>query len=111
MMKRRAESLVDVTPGETVRVRQVLFDTLRAYCGDLGVHEGDQVTLIEDGVFNLLLEEADGRLVHCPCEFARFVEVAREKRLRERSRRVETRRTRAEDPQSDRSHGRERSFR
>jgi hypothetical protein len=76
-MQEHAESLVDVGPGETVRVRQVIFDSLRAYCAELGVGKGDQLTLLESGRSNLLLEEADGRLVRCPCEYARFVEVSR----------------------------------
>jgi len=94
-MQEHAESLVDVGPGETVRVRQVIFDGLRAYCAELGVNEGDQLTLLEAGWSNLLLKQADGRLVRCPCEFARFVEVARDQRRRERPRRVKTRGTRA----------------
>ena len=89
-MKRGAESLVDVTPGETVKVRQVIFDSLREYCAELGVHKGDRLTLLEGGLSNLLLEEEDGRLVCCPCEFARFIEVARERRRAGRSGRAET---------------------
>lgn len=90
-MKRNAESLVDVTPGETVKVRQVIFDSLREYCAELGVQKGDRLTLLEGDLSSLLLEEDDGRLVRCPCEFARFIEVARERRRTGRSGRAETR--------------------
>lgn len=94
-MQEHVESLVDVTPGETVEIRQVIFDSLREYCAELGVHKGDHLTLVEGDLSNLLLEEDDGRLVRCPCEFARFVEVARERRRAARSGRAETRDTHA----------------
>jgi hypothetical protein len=84
-MQEHARSLVEVAPGETVRVRQVIFDSLRAYCGELGLREGERVTRLEDSPSNVLLRGAGGRVVRCPSEYARFVEVARD-RGKERSR-------------------------
>jgi hypothetical protein len=99
-MEGHTESLLDVAPGETVRVRQVVFDGLRAYCAELGVGKGDQLTLLESGRSDLLLEEADGRLVRCPCEYARFVEVDRCRSLRRPSHRPKSRRPGATGPRT-----------
>jgi hypothetical protein len=82
-MQEHATSLLDVALGETVRVRRVFFDSPRDYCAELGLHEGDRVTLLEDQLSNLLLQEAGGRIVRCPSEFARFVEVVRDQRQQE----------------------------
>ena len=79
-MQEHATSLLDVALGETVRVRRVFFDSPRDYCAELGLHEGDRVTLLENHLSNLLLQEAGGRIVRCPSEFARFVEVVRDQR-------------------------------
>jgi hypothetical protein len=78
-MKKHTTSLVDVTPGEGVTVRQILFDGLRDYCADLGIHEGCRFTLLEGDPSKVLLRGAGGAVVRCPVEFARFVEVARDK--------------------------------
>lgn len=110
-MEGHTESLLDVAPGETVRVRQVVFDGLRAYCAELGVGKGDQLTLLETGRSDLLLEEADGRLVRCPCEYARFVEVARGASLRGPSHRPRSRGPGARDTPTDQGHTEERRSR
>jgi hypothetical protein len=76
-MLEHATSLVDVAPGETVMVRQIVFESPRTYCAELGVHEGDRVTRLESGLSTVLVREASGRVVRCPPDLARFVEVAR----------------------------------
>lgn len=78
-MRKHAKSLVDVSPGERVTVRQIFFDGLRAYCAERGLRPGCRVTLLERDPSRVLLREADGSVVGCPAEFARFVEVARER--------------------------------
>jgi hypothetical protein len=72
---RKHTSLVDVARGEAVTVRQILFDSLRAYCAARGLHEGDGITLLEDGPSNVLLLATGGTATRCPAELARFVEV------------------------------------
>lgn len=110
-MEGHTESLLDVAPGETVRVRQVVFDGLRAYCAERGVGKGDQLTLLESGRSDLLLEEADGTLVRCPCEYARFVEVARGQSRPAPARRPENRGPGAKDNPTDRGQTEERRSR
>ena len=74
-MKGHARSLADATTDEVVTVRRILFGCLQAHCAELGVHEGDLVRVADDGSSTLTLRSSDGRLVRCPPELARFVEV------------------------------------
>jgi hypothetical protein len=75
-VQEQTTSLVDVPPGETVVVRRVLFDSLRAHCAERGIKAGDRITVVRSSESNLLLWEAGGRVVRCRPEVARFVEVA-----------------------------------
>lgn len=77
-MEKGARSLCDVHPGETVKVRLVLFDSLRAYCADLGLHDGDRVILLEEGSTDVVVRGSGGIVVRCPSDLARFVEAARD---------------------------------
>jgi hypothetical protein len=77
---RKHTSLASVAPGEAVTVRQILFDSLRAYCASRGLHEGDGITLLEGGPPNVLILATGGTPMRCPTEFARFVEVSRNQR-------------------------------
>lgn len=74
-MERRARSLAEVTEEQTVAVRRILFDGLRVRCGDLGLHEGDRLSLARREGEALLVSTGDGRWVRCPAQVARFVEV------------------------------------
>jgi hypothetical protein len=77
-VQEQTTSLVDVLPGETVVVRRVLFDGLRAHCAERGIKPGDRLTVLPGGESNVVLWEVDGRVVRCRPEVARFVEVARQ---------------------------------
>jgi hypothetical protein len=77
-VQEQTTSLVDVPPGETVVVRRVLFDSLRAHCAERGIKPGARVTVVRSGESNVVLWEAGGKVVRCPPEVARFVEVARQ---------------------------------
>lgn len=77
-MRGHTTSLADVPPGETVVVRRVLFESLRAHCAERGIQAGDRVTVLQGGESNLLVWQVGGRVVRCRPEVARFVEVARQ---------------------------------
>jgi hypothetical protein len=77
-MQYHATSLASAAPGNAVRVRRILFDSLRAYCGQRGLRDGGPVTLLEADPTEVLLRHHDGTMIRCPAEYARFVEVAPE---------------------------------
>jgi hypothetical protein len=68
-------SLAEIAPDEVVTVRRILFECLQEHCAELGVQEGDLVSVGEDGSPALVLRKRDGQVVRCPPELARFVEV------------------------------------
>lgn len=77
-MDHRSRSLAEVARDEVVTVRRILFECLRARCAGLGVEEGDRLVVDDAVTPSLALRKADGRIVPCPQELARFVEVCRE---------------------------------
>lgn len=85
-MKSAAHSLADVAPDEVVTVSRIFFECLESHCAELGVREGDRLSVVRQhplGVLRgdtpgLLFRTPDGRLVRCPPELARFIEVRRE---------------------------------
>ncbi len=74
-MDRSVRSLAEVPPDEVVTVHRVLFECLQAHCDGLGLREGDRVSVGGELNSTRVLCKADGRLVRCPLELARFVEV------------------------------------
>ena len=74
-MKDGTRSLAETTSDEVVTVRRILFECIKAHCAELGVHEGDLVRVGDDGAPTFTLRRHDGRIVRCPPELARFVEV------------------------------------
>jgi hypothetical protein len=78
-MQPHGTSLVSATPGGALTVRQILFDGLRAYCAQRGLHDGDRVALLEVDPAEVVVRNTGGAMVRCPAEFARFVEVAPER--------------------------------
>ncbi len=85
-MKPAAHSLAEVAPDEVVIVRRILFECLESHCAELGVREGDRLSVVGESPYSvvggdtpaLLFRTPDGRLVRCPPELARFIEVHRE---------------------------------
>lgn len=71
-------SLADVEPDEVVTVQRVLFECLQARCEKMGLREGDRISVRGCHCSTCELRAADGRLVRCPLELARFVEVRRD---------------------------------
>ena len=92
-------SLAELRPGERIRIEQILFEALREHCLRRGLHEGDAVSRVpelhegdavsrvpekrnagggaRDSGGEVLLRTADGRLVPCERDWARFVQVHR----------------------------------
>lgn len=70
-------SLVEIPADEVVTIRRIFFECLQERCGELGVNEGDLLSVAGGTGGSLVLRTADGRLVPCPREVARFVEVRR----------------------------------
>ncbi len=68
-------SLAATGTGEAVEIRRILFETLRALCDDLDVHEGDVVTCRAGTRTQLLLETRHGRRVTLQRDWARFIQV------------------------------------
>ncbi len=77
-MDHPVRSLAEVAPDEVVTVRRVLFECLQARCAKLGLREGDRVSVRGRRYSTRVLRKPDGRLVRCPPELARFVEVRRD---------------------------------
>lgn len=77
-MQPRARSLLSVPPGRPVTVREILFEGLRSYCAERGLHDGGQVTLLETAPREVLIRNPSGTMVRCPAAFARFVDVVSE---------------------------------
>ncbi len=75
MERRRIRSLAEISPDQTVTVRRILFDCLREWCGELGLHEGDLLSLGRRDGGAVVVRKRDGVVVQCPCELARFVEI------------------------------------
>jgi hypothetical protein len=77
-MTRPAASLAEIAPDEVVSIRRILFECLQVRCAELGIHEGDLLSIAGDRGDSLVLRKPDGRLVPCSAELARFVEVRRD---------------------------------
>ena len=69
---------MSIPPGRPVTVREILFEGLRAYCAERGLHDGGQVTLLEADPREVLIRNPSGTMVRCPAAFARFVDVVSE---------------------------------
>jgi hypothetical protein len=72
---RPLHSLGDSPVGQSVVIRQILFDGLRSDCERVGVREGQAFRLDEGTHSHLLLETRDGRTAKVRREWARFIEV------------------------------------
>lgn len=68
-------SLAEAASQETVTVRRILFGCLQTRCAELGVDVGNRLEVVDRQGAALVLRTAGGRLVTCPPEVARFVEV------------------------------------
>jgi DNA-binding Xre family transcriptional regulator len=69
------QSLAATGTGEEVEIRKILFETLRALCDELDVHEGDVVKCRAGTTTQLLLETRQGRRVTLQRDWARFIQV------------------------------------
>jgi hypothetical protein len=70
-------SLAHIEPRQHVRIRSILFSTLREFCRDIGLHEGDEVVCRRASATILVLRAANGRTVLLERDRARFIEVDR----------------------------------
>jgi hypothetical protein len=68
-------SLATIRPGETVRIRTILFDLVREECSRLGVHAGQVVRTILGSDGYLLLELPRGARVALKREWTRFIDT------------------------------------
>ncbi len=71
------DALATARPGGRYAVRRLLFSLVRERCHRYGVHEGDELTCIENrgSHSRLVLRRSDGRRVEMEREYAWFVEV------------------------------------
>lgn len=74
-MRDEMQSLAEVGPDRTVAVRRILFECVRDRCAELGLTEGDRLRVGERDGRRVVVRAGDGRVVGCPVELARFVEV------------------------------------
>ena len=72
---RRALSLAEINAGDEVRIRAVLFDSLRFKYSALGVEEGAMLRCVDYAGDRVTVATASGARVEVPREHARFVEV------------------------------------
>ncbi len=68
-------SLENVGAGETVKVRRILFDTLRSHCRERGIEEGSLLSGRAGDAGQVVVETSGGRAVPCERRFARFIQV------------------------------------
>ncbi len=68
-------SLQSIAPGERACITTILFDRLRAECGQLGLRPGTKVRCRAGTPDWLILETEDGRRVRLERGWARFVEI------------------------------------
>lgn len=79
-MRDEMQSLAEVGLDRTVAVRRILFECVRDRCAELGLGEGDRLSVSERAGGGVLVRAGDGRTVRCPTDLARFVEVGRSAR-------------------------------
>lgn len=72
-----SRSLAFVPTNVPVVVRHIPFESLRAFCDDRGLHEGDIVSSMVEAVDHLLLETGDGEHVTLEKRFAILIEAER----------------------------------
>lgn len=68
-------SLATIAPGETLVIRCILFDGIRAHCAALGLRAGTAVRCRDRSPTRLALETADGDLAYLERAWAAFVET------------------------------------
>ncbi len=68
-------SLHSIAPGERARIATILFDRLRAECGQLGLQPGTVIHCRAATADWLILETAAGRRVRLERGWARFIEI------------------------------------
>ena len=81
-------SLATIAPGETLEIRCILFDGVRAVCERAGLRAGDRVHCRDVTPSRLLLESESGRAIHLDRRWADFVEAAEAGTMRPAARRV-----------------------
>jgi hypothetical protein len=57
-------------------IRRILFGTLRKFCADLGVYEGDIVSCRAGTSTHLVLRTAAGRTIPLDREWTRFIQIS-----------------------------------
>jgi hypothetical protein len=68
-------SLAALLPGEAGLVESILFDGLRAQCGDVGINEGEVVRCRAGTGGMLILDTPAGKTVVLARDSARYVRV------------------------------------
>lgn len=69
-------SLAATCTGEAILIRRILFGTLRTYCADLGLREGDVLRCRAGTASHLLLQTPAGRTITLERDWARFIQVS-----------------------------------
>ena len=71
----RTKSLAMTRPGDHATVEEILFDTVRMRCDELGIQEGNVLFCRERGSAGVRVELSRGRVVEVPLEHAKFISV------------------------------------
>ena len=71
----RLRPLADVVSGENVEVLEIIFDTARLRCHDIGVRRGDVLSCEERTPLDIALRRKDGTRVLIDPFLARFVAI------------------------------------
>jgi hypothetical protein len=72
----RSYRLADIQPNALVRVRYIVFDTLRDLCFGMGLREGERFRCEETGPDSIVLADAGGRAIRLNRAWARFISVS-----------------------------------
>ncbi len=83
-MNEPVQSLAEVVPGRGVVVCRILFECLQKHCAQMGLREGDRLSLVRGDRSALLLRKSDGQFVTCLPDLVRFIEVRPEAASSER---------------------------
>jgi hypothetical protein len=70
-----SRTLATLHPGESGTVGPIIFDALRALCGDIGIHEGDGVRCRAGTAAVLVLDTDSGRTVSMARDWARYIRL------------------------------------
>jgi hypothetical protein len=70
-----ARGLAALEPGETGEIDSFMFDSLRAYCREIGIREGERVRCRAGSGGVLILDTESGRTISLARDWARYIRI------------------------------------